>query len=70
MRALLCGVLPKTIVGSIDAVKAGEVDTLFRYQSGQTGDEVYRLENHVGGAVPARYLQRVADIAVGGEGEP
>ena len=40
------------------AVNAGQVDPGFGHQRRQTGDEIQRLEDDVGGAVPVGCLER------------
>ena len=51
-------------------MKAGQVDAWLGHQGSQPGHEVQGVEDDMGGAVPVRCLQLVADVAVGGEGEP
>jgi hypothetical protein len=40
------------------------------HQGGQPGDEVQRLQNDVGGAVPVRGLECIAHIPLAGQVQP
>jgi|GEM_PF-2727039 len=53
----LCGVFPKTVVGSNHVVVAGEVRPWFVHQGDQAGDEVQGFEDDVSGAAPVRCLE-------------
>ena len=61
-----------------DPVESGEVDSWLGYQRGQFGNEIQRLKDHMGGAIPkalatlagqafaVRSFELVANLAVGG----
>ena len=51
-------------------VVAGEVHSGLGHQGRQRGDEIDRLEQHVGRAVPIRGLQLIAHLPLGSEREP
>jgi len=48
-------------------MEAGQVDSGLGHQAHQSGDQVQRLKDHMGGAVPVRRLQPVTDVAIGGQ---
>ena len=48
-----------------DTVEACKVHARFGYQCRQPSDEVQRLEQNMGGAVPIRGLELVANITIG-----
>ena len=62
--------LSPVAVGGENPVKPGEVDPRFGDQGRQTGNEIHRFQDDVGGAVPIRGLEGIADIALGGERKP
>ena len=47
-----------------DAVEACEVDSRLRYQRSEFGDEVQRLEDHMGGAIAVRSFELVTHLPV------
>ncbi|CSP78870.1 Uncharacterised protein [Shigella sonnei] len=49
-----------------DAVEACEVDSRLRYQRSEFGDEVQRLEDHMGGAIAVRSFELVTHLPIGG----
>ncbi len=49
-----------------DAVEAWEVDSRLRYQRSEFGDEVQRLEDHMGGAIAVRSFELVTHLPIGG----
>lgn len=58
-----------TAVGGEDAVEAGQVDSGRGHHSGQPGDEIQRLEDHVRGAIAVGGFQAIAQVAVGQQTE-
>ena len=38
---------------------------MFGYQSGELGDEIERLEDHIGGAITIRSFELIADLSRG-----
>ncbi len=48
-------------------METGQVDSGFRHQGNETGDEVQRLENDVRRAIAVRHLKLVTHVAIGGE---
>jgi len=55
-------VVAQRAVGSEHPVETGEVHPRLGYQGSEPGDEVERLEDDVGSAVPVRRFQGVSNI--------
>ena len=56
-------------VGRKDTVEAGEVQTWARHQRRQPGDEVQRLQHHVGRPIPERLFVLIHDPAPAIDGQ-
>ena len=54
----------------IHAMKPGKVHTRLRHQRRQTGNEIQRFEDHMGGAVPVRRLELVTDVTIRCQTQP
>jgi len=61
---------PPATVRREHAVVPRQVRPRSRHQRRQPRHEVQRLEDHVGGAVPIRRLQHLAQLTLAGEGQP
>ena len=48
-------------------VGTGQIDSGFRHQGRQTGNEIYRIEGHLCRSIPVRRLQGVEYLAGGTE---
>jgi len=47
------------------AVKTCQIDSGLGHQGGQLGDEIHRLEDHVGGAIAIRHFQLISNLQLG-----
>ena len=50
-----------------DTSKSRQIHPWFGYQGRQPGDEIQRLEDDMGGAIPVGRLELVTDLAIGGQ---
>jgi hypothetical protein len=57
-------------VGRKDTMETGEVQTWPRHQRRQPGDEIQRLQHHVGRPIPERLFVLVHDPAPAIDGQP
>ena len=45
-------------------VKTCQIDSGLGHQCGQLGNEIHRLEDHVGGAIAIRRFQLISNLAI------
>ena len=51
-------------------VESGQIDPGLRHQCDESGDEVQRLDDDVGGSISVRRLELVTHVAMGRERQP